>query len=102
LKQEIFETTKEYVVFIMYLYNVKAFTVEQLSLRFNISKWLLYKRVKYWEKQGYVLITSMVGEKGGKQYQYKIAEKLEHHLEEILQLLKGEMDFEETKLENKK
>ena len=29
----------------------------------------------------------MVGEKGGKRYHYKIAEKLEHNIKEILVLL---------------
>lgn len=90
LPRDIFETTKEYVDFLLYLYSVKAFTVEQLSLKFNISNWVLYKRVKYWEEQDYINIISTLGEKGGKQYHYQITKKLDNLVKALLtKLQKG-------------
>ena len=88
LPQDIFETTKEYVEFLIYLYSAKVFTVEELSLRFNISKWMIYKRVKYWKEQDYINIISTLGEKGKKQYHYQITDKLTSLFKEISNILK--------------
>lgn len=92
LPQDIFETTREYVEFILYLHSAKVFTIEQLSLKFNISKWLLYKRVKYWENQGYITVISTVGEKGGKHYHYRITESLDVILDKLLSVLRNRLD----------
>jgi len=87
LPQDIFMTTKEYMEFLLYLYSEKVFVVEQLSSAFNISKWVLYKQVKYWEEQEYITLISTLGRKGGKQYHYQTTDKLERQLKDILILL---------------
>jgi len=105
LPKDIFVATTEYVRFLLYLYSEKVFTVEQLSSEFNISKWVLYKQVRYWEGQDYVSIIAMVGRKGGKQYHYQATDKLEHQLKDILVLLlkaRGVKEFDIRKIIEKK
>jgi predicted transcriptional regulator len=102
LPQDIFATTKEYIEFILYLYSSKVFTVEQIISNFNVSKWLLYKRIRFWEKQGYITIVSTVGKKGGKQYHYQATDKLELQLRDITNLLLMSKELMNTVEKNRK
>ena len=92
LSYDIFKTTKENIKFLLYLYSEKDFTMEDLSLKFNISKWVLYKKVKHWKRQKYVAITKTVGRKGGKQYYYQATKKLEIVLKDFLSMLQRGFD----------
>lgn len=84
LPKDIFATTKEYIKFLLFIYSEKVFTVEQLSSEFNISKWVIYKQVKYWKRLKYVSIIKMIGKKAGKQYHYQITDVLNTYLKDIL------------------
>ncbi len=95
LPKDIFKTTKEYIRFLLYLYSEKIFTVEKLSLEFNISKWVLYKQLKSWKRQKYTTVISKVGEEGGKLYYYQTTDKLELHLKDILTSLLKSRGFKE-------
>jgi len=99
LPKDIFITTIEYVRFLLYLSKGKVFTVEELSSKFGISKWLLYKHVKYWEKQNYISLVSMIGKKGGKMYHYKATSKLEIQIQDILKILLKSKGIKEQNVE---
>ena len=92
LPKDIFATTMEYIKFLLFLHSEKVFTIENLSSEFNISKWVLYKQVKYWKRQKYIVIITKVGEKGGKLYHYQATNKLELQLRETLELLLKNLD----------
>ena len=92
LPKDIFATTMEYIKFLLFLHSEKVFTIEKLSSEFNISKWVLYKQVKYWKRQKYIIIVTKVGEKGGKLYHYQTTDRLELQLRETLELLLKNLD----------
>ena len=93
LSKDIFKTILDYVGLLHYLHSEKAFTVDLICLKFNISKWVVYKQIRYWEEHGYISILATLGEKGGKQYTYQATAKLEQKLRDILALLLKDKDL---------
>ena len=87
IPKDIFTDAIEYIRFLLYLFRKGGVTVEQMSSEFNISKWLLYKRVKYWEEQGDIILITTVGKKGGKQYRYQATDRIKQKSRDILGLL---------------
>lgn len=102
LLQDIFATTKESIGFLLHLYTVRSFTIEQISSHFNISKWVLYKKVKYWEEAKMITLITQKGEKGGKQYKYQITNRLSTYLRNILFFLIEELDLEDVNIKIEK
>jgi len=89
------------VKFILYIYSGEIFIAEVLVSRFDISKWVVYKNLRYWEKQEYISIVSTVGKKGGKQYNYQITDKLKTQLKRSIESLQDSLTYFKKK-ENKK
>jgi predicted transcriptional regulator len=100
LPKDIFTTSKEHIKFLLYLYSEKTFNINEVSSAFNISKWVLYKQVRYWKVQNYVTIVASVGKIGGKQYQYQVTDKLTFLLKEFLSMLLKKLDLKEVDSEN--
>ena len=98
LSKDIFETVLDYTNLLLYLYSEKAFTIDQICSRFNISKWVAYKQVKYWEEKGYVGVLTTLGEGGGKQYKYQISDKFQEVVEDILVSLLKSRGFTEQEI----
>jgi len=90
--RDIFTDFVGYVKFILYIYSNITFTAEILSSQFNIGKWVIYKHLRYWEKQEYITIISMVGEKGGKQYLYQITDRLKNQLKKSIMSLQNSLE----------
>lgn len=79
---------------------IQNFTIEELSSKFNISKWTLYKHFPKWEAQNIIRKTDTTSQKGGKGYQYQITENTRRKLKTFLKMLIEGLGFKDMLIEN--
>jgi predicted transcriptional regulator len=90
LSKDIFKVTKENKLFLKYLYHHPRFTIQELIENFSIAYDTIFKKLKEWEKQGYIEKERLTPELGGYKFKYSLSEKAIIELKELFS-----MDLEE-------